>query len=144
MVSIIITTFLHTNAFNINHPSQHMNLSSELKKLFFLRTPPLLSRVRNQKTKSNRACFYRMRYHPFSEIEPNHLFRASQYDQAQRFRIFGSAWNHSMDRITFCRQKCNLVWFFDHVFSKIIERSGVFLPTFTFQVPNCHPNHSSC
>ena len=33
-----------------------------------------------------------------------------------RFRIFGLACNHTMDRITFCTQRCNLVWFFDHIF----------------------------
>ena len=36
MVSIIITTFLHTNAFNINHPFQHMNLVIWVEKIIFL------------------------------------------------------------------------------------------------------------
>ena len=31
----------------------------------------------------------------------------------------GLACNHTMERITFCTQKCNLVMLFDHVFSKI-------------------------
>ena len=51
------------------------------------------------KTKPNLACVYRWWYHPGS-------------GQVQGLRIFGLACNHTMERITFCRQKCSLVMFF--------------------------------
>ena len=41
-----------------------------------------------------------------------------RFELVQRSRIFGLACNHTMDRIT-CWQKGILVWFFDHIFSKI-------------------------
>ena len=67
---------------------------------FVVRTPLLLSRVCCKKTNQieQLACSYRRWYHPW-------------WDQVQRFRIFGLACSHTMDRITFCGQKCSLVWF---------------------------------
>ena len=66
--------------------------------------------------------------HPYGESQNDYYDHASgnlssykqeANDQVLRFRIFGLACNHTMDRITLCRQMCNLVCFFDHVFSKI-------------------------
>ena len=86
------------------------------------RTPPLLSRVRYQKIKPNGVCFYRRWYH-------------SRQNQVQRFRIVGLAYNHTMDRIIFSRQKCSLVRFLITYFQRYLERSGdvpITIPKFRF------------
>ena len=52
--------------------------------------------------------------------------------------------NHTKERITFCRQKCNLVCFFDHIQRYLERRGGVlcylfFFPCFSVTMSACVP-----
>ena len=45
-------------------------------------------------------------------------------DQVQMLIIVGLACNHTMYRMTFCKQKCNLVGFLIMYFQRFLDRNG--------------------